>query len=411
MSFELFIAWRYLKAERKGLFAMVTTSIGVAGVMVGVAALITTLSVMNGFQTDIQKKVIGAQAHLTVYGAQSAADLDRVTSVLRDDPDMAAAAPFVMGQAILTVGERTMGMVVKGLDPEREFQVNSLAASLSEGTWKGLQASGTKGKPALPGIVLGEELARGMGLYVGAQVVLVSPKSVATPFGMVPKMQKFEVKGLLHTGYYEYDSTTGYVDLTAAARFFGVDAGATGVGVRLHELGRAEAAARRLQTRLGPGHPVRTYSDMNRTLFAALKLEKAVMFIILTLITLVASLNIASTLILRSVEKTKDIGLLKAMGATPRQVRRIFWIEGSIIGGAGVVMGLVLGLALCYIIWRYPIVELPGDIYYLSRVPVAVELSDVLAVMGMGVLLSLLATVYPAFRAAKVNPVEAIHYG
>jgi lipoprotein-releasing system permease protein len=407
----LFIAWRYLKAERKGLFAMVTTSIGVAGVMVGVAALITTLSVMNGFQTDIQKKVIGAQAHLTVYGAQSAADLDRVTSVLRDDPDMAAAAPFVMGQAILTVGERTMGMVVKGLDPEREFQVNSLAASLSEGTWKGLQASGTKGKPALPGIVLGEELARGMGLYVGAQVVLVSPKSVATPFGMVPKMQKFEVKGLLHTGYYEYDSTTGYVDLTAAARFFGVDAGATGVGVRLHELGRAEAAARRLQTRLGPGHPVRTYSDMNRTLFAALKLEKAVMFIILTLITLVASLNIASTLILRSVEKTKDIGLLKAMGATPRPVRRIFWIEGSIIGGAGVVMGLVLGLALCYIIWRYPIVELPGDIYYLSRVPVAVELSDVLAVMGMGVLLSLLATVYPAFRAAKVNPVEAIHYG
>ena len=412
MSFELFIAWRYLKAERKGLFAVITTSIGVAGVMVGVAALITTLSVMNGFQTDIQKKVIGAQAHLTVYGAHSAADLDRVSAVLRADPDVAAVAPFVMGQAILTVGERTMGMVVKGLDPEREFQVNSLSASLSEGTWKGLKPEPqAKGKPGLPGIVLGEELARGMGLWVGAHVVLVSPKSVATPFGMVPKMQKFEVKGLLHTGYYEYDSTTGYVDLAAAAKFFGVEAGATGVGARLHELGRAEAAARRLQMRLGPGHPVRTYSDMNRTLFAALKLEKAVMFIILTLITLVASLNIASTLILRSVEKTKDIGLLKAMGATPRQVRRIFWIEGSIIGGAGVVMGLVLGLLLCFIIWRYPIVELPGDIYYLSRVPVAVEISDVLAVMGMGVLLSLLATVYPAFRAAKVNPVEAIHYG
>ena len=411
MSFELFIAWRYLKAERKGLFAVVTTSIGVAGVMVGVAALITTLSVMNGFQTDIQKKVIGAQAHLTVYGAQSAADLGRVSAALAADPDVAAAAPFVMGQAILTVGERTMGMVVKGLDPEREFQVNSLSASLSEGTWKGLKPAVEKGRAALPGIVLGEELARGMGLWVGAPVVLVSPKSVATPFGMVPKMQKFEVKGLLHTGYYEYDSTTGYVDLAAAAKFFGVDAGATGVGARLHELGRAEAAARRLQTRLGPGHPVRTYSDMNRTLFAALKLEKAVMFIILTLITLVASLNIASTLILRSVEKTKDIGLLKAMGATPRQVRRIFWIEGSIIGGAGVVMGLLLGLLLCFVIWRYPIVELPGDIYYLSRVPVAVELSDVLAVMGMGVLLSLLATVYPAFRAAKVNPVEAIHYG
>jgi len=413
VSLELFVAWRYLKAERKGLFAVVTTSIGVAGVMVGVAALITTLSVMNGFQTDIQKKVIGAQAHLTVYGARTAADLDRVATALRADPDVAATAPFIMGQAILSVGERTIGMVLKGLDPEREFQVNSLASSLSEGSWKGLQPSAlrTKDKPALPGIVLGEELARAMGVWVGAQVVLVSPKSVATPLGMMPKMQKFEVKGLLHTGYYEYDSTTGYADIAAAAKFFGVEAGATGVGARLRELGRAEPAARRLQLRLGPAHPVRTFNDMNRTLFAALKLEKGVMFIILTLITLVASLNIASTLILRSVEKTRDIGLLKAMGATPRQIRRIFWIEGSIIGGAGVFLGLVLGLVLCFIIWRYPIVELPADIYYLSRVPVAVEFWDVVAVMVMGALLSLLATVYPAFRAAKVNPVEAIHYG
>jgi len=171
------------------------------------------------------------------------------------------------------------------------------------------------------------------------------------------------------------------------------------------------AAARSLQIRLGPAYVVRTYDQMNRTLFAALKLEKAVMFIILTLITLVASLNIASTLILRSVEKTRDIGLLKAMGATPGQIRRIFWIEGFIIGAAGVAMGLLLGLLLCFIIWRYPIVELPADIYYLSRVPVSVELWDVISVMVMGVLLSLLATVYPALRAAKVNPVEAIHYG
>jgi lipoprotein-releasing system permease protein len=242
-------------------------------------------------------------------------------------------------------------------------------------------------------------------------VVLVSPKSVATPFGMMPKMQKFEVKGLLHTGYYEYDSTTGYADIAAAAKFFGVEAGATGLSARLRDLDSAEAVAKRLQSRFGPAYLVRTFNDMNRTLFAALKLEKGVMFIILTLITLVASLNIASTLILRSVEKTKDIGLLKAMGATPRQIRRIFWIEGSIIGGAGVVMGLVLGLILCFIIWRYPIVELPSDIYYLSRVPVSIQLWDVVAVVVMGVLLSLLATVYPAFRAAKVNPVEAIHYG
>jgi len=413
VSLELFIAWRYLKAERKGLFAVVTTSIGVAGVMVGVAALITTLSVMNGFQTDIQKKVVGAQSHLTVYGSRTAADFGRVTTLLRRDPEVAATAPFVMGQAILSVGTRTIGIVLKGLDTGQEFQVNSLAASLSEGSWQGLKpaAGRRQEEKSLSGIVLGEELARGVGAWVGSQVVLVSPNSVTTPFGMVPKMRKFEVKGLLHTGYYEYDSTTGYADLGAAAQFFGVGAGATGIGVRLRDLGRAEPVARRLQAQLGPSYVVRTFNDMNRTLFAALKLEKGVMFIILTLITLVASLNIASTLILRSVEKTRDIGLLKAMGATPRQIRRIFWIEGSIIGGAGVVMGLILGLVLCFIIWRYPIVELPADIYYLSRVPVSIQLWDVVAVTVMGVLLSLLATVYPALRAAKVNPVEAIHYG
>jgi len=413
VSLELFIAWRYLKAERKGLFAVVTTSIGVAGVMVGVAALITTLSVMNGFQTDIQKKVIGAQSHLSVYGARTAPEFARVTAALQSDPDVAATAPFVLGQAILSAGDRTIGMVLKGLDPAAEFKVNSLASSISEGSWQGIKAPAAKprDKPALPGIVLGEELARAVGAWVGARVVLVSPKGAATPFGMLPKMQNFKVVGLLHTGYYEYDSTTGYADLAAAAKFFGVEAGATGVSARLHDLGRAEAAARRLEAKLGPGYAVRTFNQMNRTLFAALKLEKGVMFIILTLITLVASLNIASTLILRSVEKTRDIGLLKAMGAAPRQIRRIFWIEGFIIGAAGVVMGLVLGLILCFVIWRYPIVELPADIYYLSRVPVSVQLRDVLAVIVMGLLLSLLATIYPAVRAAKVNPVEAIHYG
>jgi lipoprotein-releasing system permease protein len=413
VSLELFIAWRYLKAERKGLFAVVTTCIGVAGVMVGVAALITTLSVMNGFQTDIQKKVIGAQAHLNVFGARSAADLDRIRAVLGAEPEVAASAPFVLGQAILSVSDRTIGIVLKGLDPEQEAKINSLPASLGEGSWSWLKSPASRpgGPPALPGLVLGEELARNMGVWVGSQVVLVSPKSMATPLGLMPKMQKFEVRGLLHTGYYEYDSTTGYADLASAARFFGVDSGATGLSARLRDLDRVEPAAKRIQSRLGLDYTVRTFNQLNRTLFAALKLEKGVMFIILTLITLVASLNIASTLILRSVEKTRDIGLLKAMGATPRQIRRIFLIEGGIIGGAGVFMGMVLGLVLCFIIWRYPIVELPSDIYYLSRVPVSIQFWDVAAVTALGLLLSLLATIYPAWRAAKVDPVEAIHYG
>ena len=403
MSFELFIAWRYLKAERKGLFAVVTTSIGVAGVTVGVAALITTLSVMNGFQADIQKKIIGAQSHLSVYGAETAEEVSRVEAALKADPDVRATAPFVLGQAILTHGDRTSGAVLKGIDPSREFSVSELSGSLTEGTWE------LEGKT--PGIVLGEELARAVGAWVGREVVLVSPKSVATPVGLLPKMQRFRVAGLIRTGYYEYDSTTAWTGLASAAAFFGVEKGATGVSARLSSLRAAPDAAARIQGAAGPRYVVRTFDQMNRTLFAALKLEKFVMFLILTLITLVASLNIASTLILRSVEKTRDIGLLKAMGAPPRAIKRIFLIEGFLIGAAGVVMGLLLGLLLCWIIHRYPIVELPADIYYLSRVPVSVQGADVAAVMTMGLVLSLLGTIYPALRASRVNPVEAIHYG
>jgi len=405
MPLELFIALRYLRAKRKGLFAFVTTAIGVAGVTVGVAALITTLSVMNGFQSDIEKKIIGAQAHLTIYGAYGKNGQETLEKRVAAEPGVAAVAPFMLGQAIATYRNQTVGIVIKGLDPEKEFKVNDLGKTLSEGSWNDLKTS------SVPGIVLGEELARNLGAWPGETIVLISPKSVATPLGLLPKMQKFRVAGLLHTGYYEYDSTMGYADLGAVRKFLGVDAGASGVGARLVRLDDADAVAKRLRRDLGPEHVVRTYAQMNQTLFRALKLEKTVMFIILTLIILVASLNIASTLILRSVEKTRDIGLLKAMGATPGQIKRIFLAEGFMIGFSGLVMGLGLGLLLCWIIKTYPIVELPGDIYYLTRVPVYVNPWDVAAVMGVGLLLAILATLYPASRAAKVDPVQAIHYG
>ena len=406
MSLELFIALRYLKAKRKGLFAVVTTSIGVAGVTVGVAALITTMSVMNGFQSDIQRKIVGAQAHVSVYGSQSAADLARIDATAKADPDVLATAPFVLGQAILTSHNRSIGVLLKGLDPKREFAVNDLAKKLVGGTWDGLEGDAKR-----PGIVLGVELADRMGADVGGEVVLVSPNSVVTPLGMLPKMQRFKVVGLLKTGYYEYDNGTAWTEIVSASRFLGPEAGATGVGVRLKDIGRADAAARRLRAALGFGRSVRTYAQMNQTLFAALKLEKTVMFIILTLITLVASLNIASTQIMRSVEKTRDIGLLKAMGAHAQMIEKIFLVEGLLIGGSGVAAGMGLGFLLSWIIATFPIVELPADIYYLSRVPVDVRPWDVAAVTIMGLTLTLLATIYPARRAAKADPVEAIHYG
>lgn len=406
MSFELFVAGRYLRAKRKGLFAMVTTSIGVAGVTIGVAALITTLSVMNGFQSDIQKKVVGAQAHLSVLGDLSPPGLRRLEEVLARQPEIRASAPFALGQAILTYQGRSTGILLRGLDPEREFQVNELARSIRQGSWDPLRKPGARS----PGIVLGEELAKGLGVWPGEEVVLVSPQGVATPLGLMPKMRKFRVAGLLRTGYYEYDNATGYASLSEAASFFGIQAGASGMQARLARLEDAERVARRLQAELGYAYTVRSFRQMNQTLFAALKLEKIVMFLILTLIVLVASFNIASNLILLSTEKLRDIGLLKAMGATPGQIRRIFLWEGALIGACGAGLGAALGLLLCELIERYPL-ELPGDIYYLTRVPVHVDATDVLIVACCAFLLTLAATLYPAARAARVNPADAIRYG
>ena len=397
LPFELFVALRYLKAKRKGLFAGATALIGILGVCVGVAALITTLSVMNGFQTDIEKKIIGAQAHMTVYGLGQSADIEGFKKIVLSNPNVQATAPFVIGQAILTYDHNTSGIILKGLEPSSEFKVNNLGKKLREGSWKDLDKNGK-----IPGIVLGEELARNVGAWVGDEVVLVSPKEMATAIGLVPKMQKFKVLGLLHTGYYEYDSMTAYTNIPAAAAFFGLKTQATGLEVRLKNISLVSQVADELRQKLGFGAVVRTYAQMNQTLFSALKLEKFVMFLILVLIILVASLNIASTLIVHSVEKTRDIGILKAMGATPKQIRRIFLAEGLIIGGFGLLMGLLLGFTLCYVIVHYPIVRLPSDIYYLSRVPVDIQTADVMAVSVVGLLLAVLATLYPARKASLV---------
>ncbi|HVE13775.1 MAG TPA: ABC transporter permease [Elusimicrobiota bacterium] len=408
LPFELFVALRYLKTKRRGLFSWVTTGIGVAGVTIGVAALLTTLSVMNGFQSDIRKKIVGAQAHAVIYARMDEEKKRALERELDASPEVAARSSFAVGQAIITFEDRSTGVVVKGIDPAREFKVNELARSLTAGSWTGLARSSAKDAD---GIVLGEELAHSLGAYVGETVVLVSPTSVPTPLGLIPTMRKFRVAGLLHTGYYEYDSGTAYVSLEAAAAFFKTPGGLSGMQVRLKDINRAERFSRELQARLGFGFTVRSFSDLNRTLFAALKLEKYVMFLILALIILVASLNIASNLILLGADKLRDIGLLRAMGAGPRAVRRVFLWVGLLIGSIGVFLGLALGLVLCAVIARYPIVELPADIYYLSRVPVHIDPVDVVAVCVCGFVLALLATLYPAWRASRVDPIEAIHYG
>jgi lipoprotein-releasing system permease protein len=409
MSAEFFIAYRYLKAKRKGLFSMVTTIIGVAGVALGVAALIVTLAIMNGFQSDIKKKIIDAQAHVSVYGPVRAKDLEAFSSRLGHSPHLAACSLFVMGQGILAFDDRSTGVVVKGLDPEKEFKTNNLENALVRGSWETLKAPPKPGEPSA--ILLGEELARGLGAWVGDEVILVSPKSAATAMGIMPKMRKFRVAGLMRTGYFEFDNTMAYCGLQAASDFFGLAGGVNGAGIRLYDINRAGESAAFLRKELGFGYSIKTYADMNRTLFAALKLEKFVMSLVLALIILVATFNIASNLLMMSVEKLRDIGVLRSMGAGPGFVRKIFFWEGNLIALSGITLGALIGAGLSIFIAVYPVVELPSDIYYITKVPVELKLRDLLGTVAVSYLLCMLSTIYPALRASKISPVDAIRYG
>lgn len=406
MKFERFVALRYL-TRRKGLFAIITTLIGVAGVSVGVAALITTLSVMNGFQSDIKTKVIGAQSHILVFGRMPASTYPEQIRKIEQIPLVEAAAPHIYGQAILSYDGQSVGLVVRGLDPEQEKKINSLSRSLTEGSFAPKDWAADAPAP----LVLGTELAAGLGADVGDDVVLISPQSISTSAGMFPKMKKFRVSGLLRTGYYEFDNTIAYAGLADASDFLGLKGSVTGVAVKLHDLNKAEQAAQQIREAIGLGYSVRTFAQLNSTLYAALKLEKAVMFIILFLIIIVASLNIAGNLILLGTEKLRDIGLMRAMGASPKMIRKVFMWEAMVIATLGICLGIALACLLCWIIATFNIVELPGDIYYLTKVPVRMEWSDILAVVGGSYFICFFAGLYPAAKASRVNPTDAIRYG
>ena len=400
MKFESFIAKRYLLSQSKGVFSLITTIIGVLGVCVGVAALITTLAVMSGFQNDIKKKVIGAQAHIMVMGAMPDGRYQQLEKDIEQVKYVKAASPNILGQAILNFDRQSQGVIIRGLDPAKEGKTSDLLSNIVEGSFESKDGSAP--------LVLGTELAFTMAVDIGDDVVLVSPSSVA---GGLPKMKRFKVTGLVKTGYYEFDNTMVYTTIPQASDFLGLNGAVTGLSVKLNRLEDAEKAAPLIQNVAGADFAVRTFAQLNGTLYAALKLEKVMMFIILSLIILVASLNITSNLILFGTEKLRDIGILRAMGAGPSNIRRIFMLEGLFIGSAGIISGLLLALFLCWVIRTFNIVQLPADIYYLTKVPVSIQFWDVASVIGGSYFLCFLSALYPAYKASKINPVDAIRYG
>jgi lipoprotein-releasing system permease protein len=403
MSFEFFIGRRYLRAKQKQAFISLITYLSIAGVAVGVMALIVVIAVMAGFEADLKTRILGGQANVILmrYSGpfeEYAEVLRRVEAV----PGVAAATPFIYSQVMLRTAANTTGAVLRGIDPATVGGVlKTLTNAMVPETGAGV-----------PGIVLGRELAKNLGVMPGEMVHLISPRGMLAPTGHVPAMKAFRVSGYFESGMYEFDQTFAYIHLHDAQRLLRMGDAVTGLEIRVEDIYEARAVADRIVSQLGSAYYARDWMQMNRNLFKALKLERRVMFIILTLIVLVAAFNIASSLIMMVMGKTKDIAILKAMGATDRSIRKIFVFNGMVIGTIGTGLGLLLGVVLCSLLRRYNIHELTGDIYYFTtQLPVKMEALDVVCIVAAALLICFCATLYPAQQAAKLNPVEAIRYG
>ncbi len=406
LSYPIFIALRYLKSKKKHKGISFNTVITTGGVAVGVMALLVVLSVMSGFHEDLRKKILGVNAHVVVLNYTGGIENhEGVIKELKTIPRVTGASPFVLGQVMVSKGKRAHGVYLRGIDPAYEDQTTSLREHMKEGTLDDLTEDST-----LPGIILGSELAGTLGAYVGDEINVISPVQEIGPMGMLPRVRKFRVVGLFEVGMYEYDTNLALTSLKAAQEFFRTGDAVTGIELRIDDIYSAPEVRERVQEILGPTFYARDWMQMNKNLFSALKLEKFTMFVILTLIIIVASFNIISTLIMNVIEKEREIAILKAMGATNRAIMAIFIFQGLFIGLAGTTIGVTGGYILGYLLNTYEIIKLPADVYYLSSIPVKMNLSDFVAVSLSAICISFLATIYPAYQAARLNPVEPLRY-
>ena len=404
MAFETFIAGRYLRARQRQAFISLITFLSIAGVTVGVMALIVVIAVMSGFEADLKSRILGGQAHVMLMRHSGAfTEYRQVMEEVAAIDGVEAATPYIYTQTMLRSATGTTGAVLRGIDPET---IGDVLKTLSDVDLP--QSAGSEP----PGIVLGRELAKRIGVLEGDPVYVISPQGMLSPIGHVPAMRQFKVTGFFESGMYEYDQSFAYIHLEDAQRIMRMPGAVSGLEIRVGDIYEARQIAEKVQARLQFPYWTRDWMQMNANLFKALKLERRVMFIILSLIVLVAAFNIASSLIMMVMSKTRDIAILKAMGATDKSIRKIFVFNGMVIGVIGTGLGLVLGLLLCELLERYDIHELAGEIYYFtSKLPVKLELLDVSAILAAALLICFLATLYPSRQAARLDPVEAIRYG
>ncbi len=405
---EYFIGLKYLLAKRKQTFISIITFISVGGVAVGVSALIIVLAVMSGFERELKDRILGATAHIHVTSLDgSIADPGKILDNVLAVEGVVGASPYLFSQVMISSGAAATGGILRGVDLPTVGTVTRLPRDIRVGRLEDLEQGPAGG---LPRVILGKELAANLGVAVGDVVEILVPGGNITPLGAFPRVARFRVSGIFESGMYEYDSSFAYVSLAAAGRLLGTSGGVTGIEVKVRDIYRAGAVASRIRERLGYPYWAKDWMQSNRNLFSALKLEKAVMFIILALIVMVAAFNIISTLIMVVMDKTKDIAILMTMGATRRTVRRIFALEGMLIGIVGTVGGTLLGGILCLLLARYRFIRLPSDVYYISTLPVDLSPGILLLVGASSVLICFLATFYPSRQASRIDPAEAIRY-
>ncbi len=408
MPFELFLGLRYLRARGHRTNLSLFVWIGVGGVFLGVSALIVVLAVMTGFQDGIRDKIIAANPHVLVLegGGRGVRDAAALAERVRVVPGVRSATPFVIQQALFTVqGGGATGGLVRGVDLTAESVRQDIGRQLKMGKLDALARR--EGEPA---IILGRELARSLGVIPGETVTVISPQGAVTAVGMVPKMRRFVVTGMFEVGMFEYDSSLAYVSLVAAQEFAGLGDRVTGIEVKLTDPFEAKAVGRAIAARLGFPYLVRDWMEMNRNLFNALQLEKLALFIIVTIIVLVAAFAIIGHLVLLVAEKRKEIGILKAMGAPAGSVGAVFLSVGILIGLVGTVAGSAVGLGLIWIQNTYRIVRLAGDVYQIDYLPMKLTWSDFGLIIGATLLISFAFTLLPARRAARLDPVEVLRY-
>jgi lipoprotein-releasing system permease protein len=415
MPYEWQVGWRYTRAGRAGRrngFISFISFVSVLGIALGVAALIIVLSVMNGFQKEVRDRMLAAIPHIQVFDSQgqALADWQALAAQVRQDPAVQATAPFIEVQSLVARGDDMRGAVVRGVLPAVEGQVTALPQSTTDGAMSRLT-------PGSWNIVLGSELARQLHVQAGDQVTLIAPGGQVTPAGVVPRLKQFNVVGTFTVGHYEYDSGLALIALDDAARLYRTG-GATGLQLKLHDVNAAREVAGRLAAKLGDNYLVRDWTRTNAAWYDAVQIEKRMMFIILTLIVAVAAFNLVSTLVMTVTDKRADIAILRTLGASPGSVMGIFVIQGAAAGIIGTLAGVGFGLLVAYNIdIIVPAIEhllgmamLPGSVYLIDHMPSDPEMSDIVPIAVISLVLAFLATLYPSWRASRVNPAEALRY-